>query len=70
MGGRISEAIEVFKMNIEMYPDSWNVYDSLGEAYMENGQNDLAIEYYQKSLKLNPQNTNAVNMLKRIKKKK
>lgn len=41
-----------------------------GEAYIENGQNDLAIEYYQKSLKLNPQNTNAVNMLKRIKKKK
>ena len=69
-GKRISEAIEVFKLNIEMYPDSWNVYDSLGEAYMENGQNDLAIEYYQKSLKLNPQNTNAVNMLQRIKKKK
>ncbi len=69
-GKRISEAIEVFKMNIEMYPDSWNVYDSLGEAYMENGQNDLAVEYYQKSLKLNPQNTNAVNMLERIKKKK
>lgn len=69
-GKKISEAIEVFKMNIEMYPDSWNVYDSLGEAYMENGQNDLAIEYYQKSLKLNPQNTNAVNMLERIKKKK
>jgi len=69
-GKRIAEAIEVFKLNIEMYPDSWNVYDSLGEAYMENGQNDLAIEYYQKSLKLNPQNTNAVNMLQRIKKKK
>jgi glyoxylase-like metal-dependent hydrolase (beta-lactamase superfamily II) len=70
MGKRIPEAIEVFKMNTEMYPDSWNVHDSLGEAYMENGQNDLAIEYYQKSLKLNPQNTNAVNMLERIKKKK
>ena len=69
-GKRISEAIEVFKMNIEMYPDSWNVYDSLAEALMENGQNDLAVEYYQKSLKLNPQNTNAVNMLERIKKKK
>lgn len=67
---RIVEAIEVFKLNIEMYPDSWNVYDSLGEAYMENGQNDLAIEHYQKSLKLNPQNTNAVNILQRIKKKK
>ena len=67
---RIEEAIEVFKLNIKMYPDSWNVYDSLGEAYMENGQNDLAIEYYQKSLRLNPQNTNAVSMLERIKKKK
>lgn len=69
-GKRIPEAIEVFKLNIEMYPESWNVYDSLAEAYMQNGQNDLAIEYYQKSLKLNPQNTNAVNMLQRIKKKK
>jgi glyoxylase-like metal-dependent hydrolase (beta-lactamase superfamily II) len=69
-GKRIPEAIEVFKMNIEMYPESWNAYDSLAEAYMKDRQDDLAVKYYQKSMKLNPQNTNAVNMLQRIRKKK
>jgi glyoxylase-like metal-dependent hydrolase (beta-lactamase superfamily II) len=67
---KVSEAIEVFKLNVKMYPDSWNVYDSLGEAYLENGQTELAIKYYQKSLELNPQNANAVNVLKRIETKK
>lgn len=60
------EAIEVFKLNVEMFPNSWNVYDSLGEGYLENGQTELAVKFYQKSLELNPQNTNAVSMLKRI----
>lgn len=68
MGQRkLKEAIEVFKMNVEMYPGSWNVYDSIGEAYMTNGQNELAIKNYDKSLELNPENANAVEMLKRLK---
>ena len=49
-----------------MYPDSWNVYDSLGEGHMIKGDRALAIKYYQKSLELNPDNTNGVQMLKRI----
>ena len=68
--GKIKEAIEVFKLNVELYPESANVYDSLGEAYMRNGDKELAIENYQKSVELNPQNTNAIAMLKKLKEEK
>jgi tetratricopeptide (TPR) repeat protein len=64
---RIEEAIEVFKINVEEFPESWNVYDSLGEAYMVQGKNDLAIEYYEKSIALNPNNQNGIDILKRLK---
>ncbi|MGH9906168.1 MAG: DUF3471 domain-containing protein [Pyrinomonadaceae bacterium] len=46
-----------------------NTYDSLGEAYMVNGDKELAIQNYKKSLELNPQNTNAVDMIKRLESK-
>jgi Flp pilus assembly protein TadD len=61
---RFKEAIKVFQLNVEAYPQSSNVYDSLGEAYMLNGEKAPAIENYEKSLKLNPGNTNAVEKLK------
>jgi cytochrome c-type biogenesis protein CcmH/NrfG len=48
------------------YPQSGNVYDSLAEAYMDNGDKQLAIENYQKSIQLNPSNKNAVEMLKKL----
>ena len=67
---KIQAAIEIFKLNVEAYPESFNVYDSLGEAYMVNGDDTLAIQNYKKSLVLNPQNTNAEQMLKNIKKKR
>jgi CubicO group peptidase (beta-lactamase class C family) len=63
---KLSEALAVFKVNVDLYPQSSNVYDSLGEAYMVNGNKELAIVNYKKSLELNPQNTNAVNMLKKL----
>ncbi|NIM15964.1 MAG: serine hydrolase [Candidatus Aminicenantes bacterium] len=63
----IKAAIEVFKLNVELYPKSFNVYDSLGEAYMVNGDIELAITNYKKSLELNPRNTNAVEKLKELK---
>ncbi len=66
----IKAAIEIFKLNVEAYPESFNVYDSLGEAYMINGDDELAIENYKKSLELNPQNINAEQMLKKIKNKR
>ena len=64
--GRMKDAIEIFKLNVEMYPQSANVYDSLAEAHMNDGQKELAIKNYKKSLELNPDNTNAKKMLKKM----
>lgn len=64
---KVKEAIEILKLNVEAYPQGFNTYDSLGEAYMIDGQRDLAIKNYKKSLELNPQNTNGVDMLKKLK---
>ncbi len=63
---RVKEAIEVLKMNVEDFPKSSNAYDSLGEAYMVNGNTEMSIKNYQKSLELNPANTNAVEMLRKL----
>ena len=65
--GKMDEAIFIFSINVEQFPKSANVYDSLGEAYMNNNQTNLAIQNYEKSLKLNPENNNAVEMLKKLK---
>jgi CubicO group peptidase (beta-lactamase class C family) len=63
---KIKDAIEILKLNAEVYPDSWNVYDGLGEAYMKNGDTELAIKNYRESLRLNPDNSNAVLMLNKL----
>jgi len=67
--GKITEAIKIFKLNVEMFPNSANVYDSLGEVYMKNGDNDLAIKNYKKVLEMNPGSENAKKMLKILEKK-
>lgn len=64
--GRVNEAIEVFKLNVETYPRSWNVYDSLAEGYKVAGDRDKAIEYYRKSLELNPGNLGARSQLQEL----
>ena len=61
---RYKDAIEIFKLSVEAYPLSYNTYDSLAEAYMDNGDKDLAIKNYEKSLQLNPYNTNGQRRLK------
>src|SRR5689334_11925577 len=63
---KLPEAIAYFKLNVEFYPKSFNVYDSLGDAYMANGDKELAIANYKKSLELNPDNKNAIAMLKKL----
>jgi tetratricopeptide (TPR) repeat protein len=63
---RFKEGVRIFQLNIEAYPRSANVYDSLGEAYMDDGNRPLAIANYQKSLELNPKNRNAVQMLQKL----
>jgi len=64
--GQVEAAIAVFQINVERYPDSWNVYDSLGEAYAAKGSTERAIELYRRSLELNPGNTNATAALERL----
>jgi tetratricopeptide (TPR) repeat protein len=63
---RITDAIEILKLNVEAYPESWNAYDSLGEAYMKNGDREEAIKNYRKSLELNPKNENARVMIEKL----
>lgn len=64
--GKNQWAIRIFKLNVELFPESANDYDSLGEVYMKVGENELAIENYKKSLQLDPQNENAVKMLRKL----
>jgi CubicO group peptidase (beta-lactamase class C family) len=67
--GRAEEAVKIFRLNVEVYPEAFNTYDSLGEGYMALGDNDRAIANYRKSLELNPENSNAVDVLKRLEEK-
>ncbi|MGB9177930.1 MAG: alpha/beta fold hydrolase [Pyrinomonadaceae bacterium] len=62
----VQEAIALFKLNVEMYPAGFNTYDSLAEGYMVQGDRAAAIANYRKSLALNPNNTQAVEMLKKL----
>ena len=64
--GNINTALAIFKMNVEMYPNSSNVYDSYGEALLKNGQQDLAIENYKKSVELNPGNWVGIQALEKM----
>ncbi len=65
---QVEKAIEVFTFNVELYPDVGNTYDSLGEAYMTAGSKEKAIQNYEKAVQLDPTNTNAAEILKKLKK--
>ena len=64
---QVNEAIEVLKLNVAAYPQSANVYDSLGEAYMVRGDKEKAIENYQKALALDPTMESAKQALIKLK---
>ncbi len=68
--GRTPEAIEILKLNTEVYPDWANGYDSLAEAYVAAGNVGLAIANYEKALKLDPRNTNAEAQLEVLRRPK
>lgn len=59
-------AIEIFKLNVRLFPEEANPYDSLAEAYMKKGDNKLAIEYYTKALEVDSTFTNAIKMLGKL----
>ena len=64
--GKIREAIAVFNLNVMEYPQSYNVWDSRGEAYMLNGDKAQAIMDYKKSLELDPYSMNAIRKLNEL----
>jgi tetratricopeptide (TPR) repeat protein len=63
---KVEQAARMFRINVELFPESWNVYDSLGEALFEAGDNESAIAMYEKSLELNPESPTGMAMLERI----
>ena len=64
---KTKEAIELFKLNTQFYPDSANTYDSLGEAQALDGDKTEAIENYEKSIALNPRNEHGKAALAKLK---
>lgn len=63
---KTEEAYKLFKHNEAAYPESWNVYHGLGETHRLMGQKELAIQYYKKSLKLNPNNEESSKAMARL----
>ncbi len=63
---RAKEAVAVLEINVASHPESWNAYDSLAEAQAAAGERDKAIASYEKSIALNPGNTNGVEQLKKL----
>jgi CubicO group peptidase (beta-lactamase class C family) len=63
---RVREAIMIFRLNVEAYPEVFSVYNSLGEALLINEEKELAAKNLEKSLELNPGNPMAVEMLRKI----
>jgi predicted alpha/beta superfamily hydrolase len=61
------KALAFFAYNTSIYPDAFNVYDSQGEAYKVMGNTKKAIEYYKKSLELNPENKYAIKIINELK---
>ncbi len=63
---QLPAALEVFRINVERHPESWNAHDSLGEALAANGRVAEAIRAYERSLELNPANENAREKLREL----
>jgi serine-type D-Ala-D-Ala carboxypeptidase/endopeptidase len=66
--GEKRKALEIFKLNTALHPQSWNAYDSEAEGFEDTGDAANAVAYYKRSLELNPNNTNAVDHLKKLQK--
>ncbi|MDT8717525.1 class A beta-lactamase-related serine hydrolase [Clostridium sp. 19966] len=68
LGNNNEAAINLLKVNTILFPDSANAWDSLGEAYFENGQYELSIEAMKNSLQYNQNNKNALFFIEKAKK--
>ena len=59
-------AIKLFQLNVNLFPGSANVYDSLGEALYIQGEKELALIQYRRALETNPEFPSARRMVARI----
>lgn len=66
---KIEKALEIFKLNVHLFPKSSNTFDSLGETYALLEMNSEALKNYQVALKLNPDNTNVKRQIEILKKR-
>ena len=64
--GKAADAVAIFQLNAEQFPDSGNAWDSLGEGYLAVGDSVRSVEAYEKSLALDPENENARQKLTEI----
>jgi tetratricopeptide (TPR) repeat protein len=67
-GKKLDEAIAILELNVKEYPDSWNVYDSLGEAFLTAGSLEKAAKNYEMAIKLNPESEVSIRMLEKVRK--
>ena len=64
---KYADAIRIFQLNVEAFPQSSNAYDSLAEGYMDAGDRGQAIVNYEKAIQLNPKNAGSIAALKKLK---
>jgi tetratricopeptide (TPR) repeat protein len=64
---KYEEALKIFALNVELYPQEWNTYDSYGECLLKMGNKKEAIKAYTRSLELNPKNQQAQKVLEELK---
>lgn len=67
--GKKEEALKFFQLNVKLFPEDANLWDSLGEVYFERGENEKALAYYKKALSMDPYMESAKEMIKKINKK-
>ena len=66
---KFSEAIDIFKLNTEAFPESANTWDSLGDGYFWEGDRENAIRSYRKALEIDPNKENSLERLRKLEKK-
>lgn len=64
--GRTEDAVVVFEMNAQAFPDAWNAHDSLGEGLAALGKTEQALAAYRRSVELNPENANGLDWIERL----
>ena len=67
--GYAAQALETFKLITLLFPESWNAFDSYGEALLKTGKKEEAMMMYKKSVELNPKNEGGINALKKLQEK-